>query len=110
MTKKYAGDDYGDEMIATGSELEALDVEVATRRGEAHGRAVFLHDELLVALGAMEPAMAKGHAETCPLIARAISSFRLPRPARTCIGCGAPASMGASLGPSCPDCYDELSG
>jgi hypothetical protein len=27
-----------------------------------------------------------------------------------CIGCGGPAEMNASLGPSCPDCYDDLSG
>ena len=27
-----------------------------------------------------------------------------------CIGCGAPASMSASFGPTCPDCYDDHSG
>jgi hypothetical protein len=34
------------------------------------------------------------------------------RPARVreaCMGCGAPATMNASLGPACPDCYDDLS-
>ena len=27
-----------------------------------------------------------------------------------CVGCGGPAEMNASMGPSCPDCYDDLSG
>jgi len=27
-----------------------------------------------------------------------------------CIGCGAPASMNASFGPTCPDCFDDHSG
>jgi len=27
-----------------------------------------------------------------------------------CIGCGAPASMSASFGPTCPGCYDDYSG
>jgi hypothetical protein len=27
-----------------------------------------------------------------------------------CIGCGRPSEMNASLGPACPDCYDNLSG
>ena len=27
-----------------------------------------------------------------------------------CIGCGAPTSMSASFGPTCPDCYDDYSG
>ena len=27
-----------------------------------------------------------------------------------CAGCGGVAEMAASLGPSCPDCYDNLSG
>ena len=31
-------------------------------------------------------------------------------PQRACVGCGAPSSMSASLGPSCPNCYDDLSG
>ena len=36
--------------------------------------------------------------------------LRQPKPQRRCIGCGGPAEMNASLGPSCPDCYDDLSG
>ena len=36
--------------------------------------------------------------------------LRQPKPKRRCIGCGGPAEMNASLGPSCPDCYDDLSG
>ena len=27
-----------------------------------------------------------------------------------CIGCGAPASMSASFGPTCPECFDDYSG
>jgi hypothetical protein len=36
----------------------------------------------------------------------------LPRPKakKRCVGCGGPAEMNASLGPACPDCYDDLSG
>ena len=33
-----------------------------------------------------------------------------PNQRQQCIGCGGPAEMNASLGPSCPDCYDNLSG
>ena len=36
--------------------------------------------------------------------------LRQPKYTRTCIGCGGRAEMNASLGPSCPDCYDDLSG
>lgn len=28
---------------------------------------------------------------------------------RVCVRCGQPATMAASLGASCPDCYDDLS-
>lgn len=31
-------------------------------------------------------------------------------PTGRCVGCGAPASMSASLGAACPDCFDSLSG
>jgi hypothetical protein len=37
-------------------------------------------------------------------------TIRRPKPRLQCAGCGAPAEMHASLGPSCPDCYDDLSG
>jgi hypothetical protein len=30
--------------------------------------------------------------------------------AQRCVGCGGPGEMNASMGPSCPDCYDDLSG
>jgi hypothetical protein len=36
--------------------------------------------------------------------------LRQPKSTRTCIGCGGPGDMNASLGPSCFDCYDDLSG
>ena len=32
------------------------------------------------------------------------------RPGPRCMRCGARATMNASLGPSCPDCYDDLAG
>jgi hypothetical protein len=33
-----------------------------------------------------------------------------PKAKKRCVGCGGPAEMNASLGPACPDCYDDLSG
>jgi hypothetical protein len=33
-----------------------------------------------------------------------------PKAKKRCVGCGGPAEMYASLGPACPDCYDDLSG
>jgi hypothetical protein len=36
-----------------------------------------------------------------------IANFTRVRDA--CMNCGAPATMNASLGPACPDCYDDLS-
>ena len=35
---------------------------------------------------------------------------RMASPRSRCVGCGGPAEMNASLGPACPDCYDDLSG
>jgi len=32
------------------------------------------------------------------------------RSRRQCVGCGAPATMMSSLGPTCPNCYDDYSG
>ena len=36
--------------------------------------------------------------------------LRRPRATRQCIGCGGQAEMNASLGPACPNCYDDLEG
>jgi len=33
-----------------------------------------------------------------------------PREIQSCVGCGGRAEMASSEGPSCPDCYDRLSG
>ena len=35
--------------------------------------------------------------------------YRL-REIQSCVGCGGRAEMASSEGPSCPDCYDRLSG
>lgn len=34
--------------------------------------------------------------------------LRRPKARQPCIGCGGPASMNASLGPACPDCYIDF--
>ena len=42
-------------------------------------------------------------------IIEAMVARRPTRVRDACMNCGAPATMNASLGPACPDCYDDLS-
>ena len=42
-------------------------------------------------------------------IIEAMVARRPTRVRDACMNCGAPATMNASLGPACPDCYDALS-
>ncbi len=64
--------------------------------GQVHGELLYVEADT----------QGDGEARLAELDARPALAPRKARPA--CIRCGAPATMSASMGPACPDCYDEL--